>query len=95
MEESRIPHKAYLSLVHLDEKGKKNWASNVRLCLFEYGFGHAWINQGVGNTKTFYVNSDKDSLTAAGRSGMTICKIVTDSVHTLYSIMCLILPKHI
>ena len=48
MEESRLPHKAYKMLYRLDASGKKNWVSNIRVCLYEHGFGHVWLNQGVG-----------------------------------------------
>jgi hypothetical protein len=53
MEESRIPRKAYVMLYNLDERGKKNWASRIRQCLFQFGFGFVWINQGVGGVKEF------------------------------------------
>eukprot|EP00745_Piridium_sociabile_P040693 TRINITY_DN7891_c0_g1_i1.p1 TRINITY_DN7891_c0_g1~~TRINITY_DN7891_c0_g1_i1.p1 ORF type:complete len:208 (+),score=5.68 TRINITY_DN7891_c0_g1_i1:260-883(+) len=53
MEENRLPHKAYLTLLHLETRGKKNWATNVKLCLFEYGYGHVWLNQGVANVQMF------------------------------------------
>ena len=53
MNADRLPHKAYTTLYNLDERGKKNWVSNIKLCLFEYGFGHVWINQGVGSIPMF------------------------------------------
>ncbi len=40
-------------LYRLDEVGRNNWASNIRKLLFTNGFGHAWINQGVGNELNF------------------------------------------
>ena len=42
-----------IMLYHLDELGKINWVSNVRLSPFELGFGYAWVYQGVGDEKTF------------------------------------------
>jgi len=33
--------------------GKETWATKVRLCLFQNGFGYAWLNQGVGNYRIF------------------------------------------
>jgi hypothetical protein len=53
MENVRIPRKAYLMLLGLDEKGKQNWVSSVRLFLMQNGFGEVWYNQGVGNVKHF------------------------------------------
>ncbi len=31
----------------LDSKGKYSWASDIRMCLYMYGFGYVWENQGV------------------------------------------------
>ena len=53
MENYKLPRKAYDVLYNLDRNGKENWATNVRICLMQNGFGYAWINQGVGNVKTF------------------------------------------
>ena len=53
MDCQRIPRKAYNMLVNLDEKGKITWVTNVRVCLFQYGFGFVWVNQGVGDVKSF------------------------------------------
>ena len=53
MDRSRIPHKAYRMLFDLDSRGKTNWVSDVRLCLFRYGFGEVWLNQGVGSEINF------------------------------------------
>ena len=52
MEPYRLPRKAYLMLYALDERGKHTWATNVRLCLFQNGFGYAWLSQGVGDEKS-------------------------------------------
>ena len=49
----RLPRRAYNMLYDLDVKGKKNWVSDVRCCLFENGFGDVWLNQGVGNVSLF------------------------------------------
>jgi hypothetical protein len=53
MEEDRLPIKAYLMLRKLDERGKITWVTNVRRCLYQYGFGFVWVNQGVGGVKEF------------------------------------------
>ena len=39
IEASKIPNKAYRMLYVVDERGKRNWASNVRCKLYQYGFG--------------------------------------------------------
>ena len=33
--------------------GVTNWVSNVRMQLFQYGFGFVWMNQGVGKVNEF------------------------------------------
>ena len=53
MDEHRLPRMAYKMLYDLDCRGKITWASQVRNCLFQYGLIDAWINQGVGCTKSF------------------------------------------
>ena len=53
MDDHRLPKKAYLMLYNLDAKGKTTWVSNVRLCLFQYGFGFVWMNQSVGGVNEF------------------------------------------
>ena len=40
-------------LLELDNRGKRNWISKVRMKLCNYGFGFVWINQGVGDVKGF------------------------------------------
>ena len=41
MSEDRYPKQYFQLLYRLDEAGRKTLASNVRLLLFQYGFGHA------------------------------------------------------
>jgi hypothetical protein len=53
MGNNRLPKKAYMMIKTLDERGKETWATNVRLCLFRYGFGYVWLNQGVGSVRVF------------------------------------------
>ena len=53
MSTDRLPHKAYKMLFLLDERGKRTWASDIRQCLFKYGFAYVWLNQGVGNVNVF------------------------------------------
>ena len=42
-----------MMLYNLDATGKRNWVSNVRMQLFQYGFGYVWMNQGVGRVNEF------------------------------------------
>ena len=42
-----------MMLCNLDARGKRNWASNVRMQLFQYGFGFVWMNPGVGRVNEF------------------------------------------
>ena len=37
----------------LDDYGKTNWVSNVRLLLQSNGFGYVWKNQSVTNPHSF------------------------------------------
>ena len=53
MLDERLPRKAYMMLYKLDEKGNINWVSKVRIFLYEYGLGYAWMNQGVGDGSVF------------------------------------------
>ena len=53
MENHRLPKRAYNTLYNLDARGKQTWATKVRLCLMQNGFGYAWFNQGVGNANLF------------------------------------------
>ena len=56
METERYPYRCYLMLKRLAEQrtiNTINWAFKIRELLFRFGFGHAWFNQGVGNTGIF------------------------------------------
>ena len=53
MEEDRLPKQAYRMLLISHIKGGRNWAENVRNCLYQFGFGFVWINGGVANVKYF------------------------------------------
>ena len=44
---SGLPCKAYRMLRELAARGKRNWVSNVRCKLNQFGFGYVWLNQGV------------------------------------------------
>ena len=53
MEENRLPYKAYRVMYDLDRRGKWSWASSVRNCLYRYGYGFVWENQGVVDVSWF------------------------------------------
>ena len=53
MEQSRLPNQAYRMLVTLDENGKQFWATEVRELLCKTGFYFVWLQQGVGDVKSF------------------------------------------
>ena len=53
MNEKRLPYKAYLMLLHLDEQGKNNWVTKIRTTLFRFGFGYVWQNKGVQEVNLF------------------------------------------
>ena len=53
MEDSRLPRKAYNMLFSLDTKGKVNWATKIKVKLYELGLGYVWLNQGVVDVAWF------------------------------------------
>jgi hypothetical protein len=53
MASHRYSKQCYLMLYALDNDGRNCWATNVKLLLFKYGFGFAWISQTVGDCKLF------------------------------------------
>ena len=53
MSTMRYPFACYKMLKELDDNGRHTWASNVRILLSRYGFGHVWLNQGVGDPVIF------------------------------------------
>ena len=53
MTNARLPKKAYNMLCILDDRGKSNWVSKVRVKLQELGFGFVWLQQGVGDVNGF------------------------------------------
>ena len=53
MDGSRLPCKAYRMLRELDARSKRNWVSNVRCKLNQFGFGYVWLNQGAEGINHF------------------------------------------
>ena len=53
MREDRLPKQAYRMLLFSRIKEGRNWAVNVKNCLFQFGFGYVWMNEGKINAKQF------------------------------------------
>ena len=53
MDQNRSPLACYKMLKDLDDQGRRTWATDIRNMLYRYGFGHVWMNQGVGDTTAF------------------------------------------
>ena len=53
MEDHRYTKQCYLMLKNLDDEGRRTWATYITELLFSYGFGYAWLSQGVGNENNF------------------------------------------
>ena len=49
----RLRNSLYHVLKNLDDVGKQTWASEIKGLLYRNGFGHAWVNQGVGDVEHF------------------------------------------
>lgn len=50
--ENRLPKAAYETVKSVDDKRVKTWATHIRACLLQYGFGIKWVLQ-VGNKTDF------------------------------------------
>ena len=50
---AKYTKKIYKVLYNYNNSGKITWATKVKLLLCSTGFGHVWINQGVGNIELF------------------------------------------
>ena len=53
MHDNRYPKSCYKMLKALDEAGRENWVSKVRVLLYTYGFGYTWVAQDVGDIGLF------------------------------------------
>ena len=53
MPNNRYPRQCYLMLKSLTDNGKVTWTTHVKSLLFQNGFGHAWMADGVGNVPNF------------------------------------------
>ena len=53
MEHTRLPNQAYRMLISLDENGKNCWVTGIREVLCKTGFYFVWLQQGVGDVKSF------------------------------------------
>ena len=52
----RYPKHCYDMLYNLDMNGMKTWASNIKLLLYKYDYGHVWMHQCVGHVDIFVDN---------------------------------------
>ena len=53
MHDNRYPNSYYKMLKALDEAGRENWVSEVRVLLYTYGFGYTLVAQDVGDIGLF------------------------------------------
>ena len=53
MPDNRLPKACYDMLKHLDDHGRKTWATSVKMLLIKFGFKYVWESQGVTNDDTF------------------------------------------
>ena len=53
MDLQRYPKQSYILLKRPDGAGRVNCVTRVRIILFTYGFGYAWLSQEVGNPTYF------------------------------------------
>ncbi len=53
MTDERYPKVTYITLKYLDDSDKTTRASHIRKLLYTYGFGHVWLQQGVGDIDMF------------------------------------------
>ena len=49
LEEDKLIYKAYKLQLQLDDKDVDCRSARFKLILYEYGFGHVWLSQGVDN----------------------------------------------
>ena len=53
MPDHLYPKNCYIMLKSQDDIGRNNWVTSVKMLLFRYGFGFAWLSQDVGNINIF------------------------------------------
>ena len=53
MDDIRIPKQAYKMMILMDESEKKCWVTEVKNVFSKNGFYCVWLQQGVGDEKTF------------------------------------------
>ena len=62
----------------LDERGKRNWASNVRCKLYQYGFGFVQLNQGVEEMNQFLHVFRERVVFCDGKNGIPMLRLAID-----------------
>lgn len=53
MDKHRYPRQCYIMLRQHDDAGRSNWVTQVKLLLFENGFGYAWLANDIGDVDAF------------------------------------------
>ena len=53
MQPERLSRQAYNMLERMDERGVRNWVSEIRDLLCKNGYGYVWMYRSVGNVSTF------------------------------------------
>ena len=49
MPHARYQKQAYMMLKRLEDIGRTTWAGSIKLLSNTYGFGHVWLEHGVGD----------------------------------------------
>ena len=88
--EKRLPYKAYLLLLHLEEQGKNNWVTKIAQLCLDLVLGTYGRTREFRKLICLYVVLDKDSVTTAGRTGRVELMQAIDLIFTdnLRRIMC-------
>ena len=82
MNEKRLPYKAYLMLLHLDEQGKNNWVTKFAQHCSDLVLGTYGRTREFRKLKNFIRCFRRDSLTTAGRTGRVELMQVIDLIFT-------------
>ena len=60
-----------------DDRGKRNWASDVRCKLYQCGFGFVWLNQGVEEMNQV-LHVFRERLFVDGKNGIPMLRLAID-----------------
>ena len=53
MDKHRYPRQCYTMLRQHDDAGRSTWVTQVKVLLFEHGFGYAWLANDIGDVDAF------------------------------------------